>query len=174
MTDNWTVILTPRFEAAVHRHLPTSVSYEQLLGELWQRASKMPLGLDPFRWFLRVAVNLAKDHARSERRRSKHEKNITDLTGSTHDSEGERGQPIQFERVTHVEPSERLEAWEQRRQIKDAARRAKLTRPERCAVWARMRGKLAQWANVNKLRTNTASVLAHRARQKMRPFLSEC
>lgn len=171
------ILVSDEFQRRLRPRLPRAIAVQQLLGQTWQRARDgMPAEGDRTAWLLRVATNIAKDDAKAETRRERRERQVApgdDFNGTacSHHPSHSRGPQARDEPTHDERPGAALERRELRRAIVSAVRIAPLPRRHRCALWAWLRGHLAEWAAEREIPAATARVWALRAREALRPHL---
>lgn len=171
------ILVSDKFQRSLGQELPRAIAVQDVLGRTWQRARDgMPAEGDRTAWLRRVATNIAKDDAKAETRRKRRERQVTssdDSTGTacSHRPSHSRGPQARDEPMHDERPGAALERRELRHAIVKAARTARLPRNHRCALWAWLRDRLAEWAAEREIPAATARVWALRAREKLRPRL---
>lgn len=103
-----------------------------------------------------TAINCFRDSDKARRRR-----------------EGREQQRPSSPSTTSMSLPPRFEQLENRAAILRVVRSASLSRNHKCALWAWVHDELDEFARRKSIPINTAGVWAHRAREKLRPFLGK-
>lgn len=121
-----------------------------------------------------ATLNCYKDRVKAEDRRRAREQRRT-ITGlrpvTDHNHTRDSKQLPRHTEASIDDPSARLHRREIRAAIKRAVRTARLSRDHRCALWAWVRGRVAEFARRRRIREVTVRVWATRARAALRPHL---
>lgn len=171
------IVTSDEFHKRCSQRLPHGIDLAEVLGRTWERGRKVPPeNGDRVAWLVRIAQNIAKDDAKAERRRKRREQSVA--CRDHHDKSAYRNNPVDSPRLQAQTgrgrdgcPAAALEHRELRRAIVNAVRKARLPRDHRCALWAWVRGGLAEWAKRHKVSAATTRVWALRAREAIRPWL---
>lgn len=169
-------LASDEFQRQLRRRLLRGVVVDEVLGRTWERAhDKIPAEGDHIAWLLRVATNIANDDVKAETRRKRRERQVgrgNDCNDAHNHDRTDSRRPQPRNEPTHEEmPGAALERRELRRAIANAVRTVRLPRNHRCALWAWVRGRLAEWAAGRGIPAATARVWALRAREALRPHL---
>ncbi|MCU0916247.1 MAG: hypothetical protein MUC88_17055 [Planctomycetes bacterium] len=127
----------------------------------------------------RTILNSNKDRIKAESRRKTHEQlhAVIDVDeGSDRPDAESHSHDVRMPQAQHCDatehdPAARLERREMRTAIKRAVRAARLAQDHRCALWAWLRDRVAEFARQRGIPEVTVRVWAKRARDALRPHL---
>jgi DNA-directed RNA polymerase specialized sigma24 family protein len=173
---DWSIVLNPAFRRRLR--ISNAADRDEAIQDACVRLLRKPCCLTPELLNI-TAQNCNKDRIKSERSRKRREWHRAILL-SPEDHEqpnsecGHRNLRIaSSENLEPVEndPSARLRRRETRAAIKHAVRTAKLSRDYRCALWAWLRDRVAEFANRWGVPEVTIRVRAKRAKDMLRLHL---